>query len=641
MDGSSYFFNSIFEEQRDRGSRGRDSLVGLLGGAQVALLLEVKNNLVDGLADRDLAGIDDNVSVVGGLIRVIDTGQTLQLTSSGLPVQSLGVTSLANVDGGGDVDQDEPTARSLDDPLGVLAGLLIGGDGTNDGNTTRLSDVGSNVSDTLDRGVSVLLGVTEVGGKVPPELITIKGGDGTATVLQESDGQSGSDGGLSGARETGEEDGETLPVAGRVGSPENLDHVGEGEPGRDINTLLEPAAELGTGDGLDATALGDLVNLKVLTAVLDVDHVVVGQDLDAELALEGTDQVLGIVVSVEVLSVSVLTGTGVVTTNDEVGGTVVLTDEGVPQSFPGSSHSHGKGEEAEGGHARGVGLQQLQVDPDTGEVIDVSRLGHTDNGVDEHVGLGVAGSTEGQLTVRAMHGVTGLEGNNTDVAVLAEGSPDLGGGHTEIIKVVVDGERDSLKLTSQVHVGGLVEEVLDGGVTLVIGGTEHHLGFTSLVRSVDGADGQDSEGVSVLVSEGDTVTNLVGLGSLLSDIKGDGHGPDLSIGQPGGLDDALVVVFVEETLEGGETTVEEHLDIAQLARSEGDCRQGLGLLLQLVKGGPSDKQLLGLSNGKVIALRRHLFSVERTKKNEQVKKKDEKTRQEFSTKNSSVSCDVT
>ena len=606
-------------ENRDRG----DSLVGLFGGAQVALLLEVKDNLVDGLTDRDLGGIDDDVSVFGGLIGVINTGQTLQLTSPGLLVQALGVTSLAHLDGGGDVNKDEPTTGGLDGPLGVGTSLLVGGDGADNGDTTRLGDVGGDVSDTLDGGVPVLLGVTEVGGEVPPEVITVKGGDGTATVLEEGNRQSGSNGGLSGARETGEEDGETLLVARGVGSPEHLDHIGEGEPGRDINTLLETTTELSSRDGFDGTALRDLVDLEVLSTVLNVDHVVVGQDLDAELRLERANQVLGIIISVEVLAVSVLTGTSVVTTDDKVGSTVVLTDEGVPQSLTGTSHSHGKREETEGGHTRGVGLQQLEVDTDTGEVIDISRLGHTDNGVDEHVGLGVTSSTEGQLTVRAMHGVTGLESNNTNVAVLAEGSPDLTGGHAKVVEVVVDGEGDTFELTTEVDVSGLVEEVLNGRVTLVIGGTENHLGFAGLVGGVDGTNSQDSEGVSVTVPEGDTVSDLVLLGGLLGNIKGNGHGPDLAVDQPGVLNNGLVVVLVEETLEGGETSVEEHLDIAQLARSKSDGGKVLGLFLQLVKGGPSDKQLLGSSSGEVVALSSH---VERTRKTNTTKEKKKKTR---------------
>mmetsp|Transcript_23936 Transcript_23936/g.37280 ORF Transcript_23936/g.37280 Transcript_23936/m.37280 type:complete len:569 (-) Transcript_23936:50-1756(-) len=554
---------------------------------------------MDRLADRHLAGIDDNVSVSRDLIGVINAGQTLQFPRPGLLVQALGITSFAHFDGGGDVDQDEPTAGGFNGALGIGAGLFVRGDGADDGNGTGLGDVRGDVRHTLDGGVSVLLGVAKVGREVSPEFITVEGSDRSATILQKGNRQSRSDGGLTRSGETSEENSEPLLVAGRVGGSEHLDHIGEGEPGGDVNSLLESATELGSGDGLDGAPFGDLVNLKVLSTFFDVDHVVVGQDLDAELTLEAADQVLGVIVTIEVVTVLVFTGSSVVTANNKVGGTVVLTDKSMPQSLSGSSHSHGKREETKSGHARGVGLQQFQVDPDSGEVIDISRLGHTDNRVDKHVGLGIASSTEGQLTVRAMHGVTGLEGNNTDITGLAESGSGLSRGHAEIGEVIVVGERDSLELSSHVHSTGLVVDVLNGRVALVIGRAENHLGFTSLVGSVDGSNSQDGEGVSVLITEGDPVSNLVLLGGLLADIEGDGHRPNFSVGQPGVLDHALVVILVEESLKGGETTIEEHLHIAQLARGEGDGGQIFSLFLQLVKGRASDKELLGLTNAKI------------------------------------------
>jgi hypothetical protein len=139
------------------------------------------------------------------------------------------------------------------------------------------------------------------------------------------------------------------------------------------------------------------------------------------------DKNLSIIRTVVVLALLVLTGTGVVTTNDEVGSTVVLADDGVPESLTRTTHSHGEGQESKGSHTVGVTGQESLVDTDTGEVIDVTGLGETDDRLDEDVGLLGAGGADRQLTVSTVHGVSGLESNDLLPAELVEVSAELGG----------------------------------------------------------------------------------------------------------------------------------------------------------------------------------------------------------------------
>jgi hypothetical protein len=139
------------------------------------------------------------------------------------------------------------------------------------------------------------------------------------------------------------------------------------------------------------------------------------------------DEDLSIIRTVVVLTLLVLTGTGVVTTDDEVGSTVVLSDNGMPESLTGTTHAHSKGKEGEGGHAVGVSGQESLVDTDTGEVVNVTGLGETDDGLDEDVGLLRAGSADRQLTVSTVHGVSGLESNDLLPAELVEVSAELRG----------------------------------------------------------------------------------------------------------------------------------------------------------------------------------------------------------------------
>lgn len=128
-----------------------------------------------------------------------------------------------------------------------------------------------------------------------------------------------------------------------------------------------------------------------------------------------------------VLALLVLTGTSVITPNDEVGSTVVLADDGVPESLTRTTHSHGEGQKSKGGHTVGVTGQESLVDADTGEVIDVTGLGETDDRLDEDVGLLGAGGADRQLTVSTVHGVSGLESNDLLPAELVEVSAELRG----------------------------------------------------------------------------------------------------------------------------------------------------------------------------------------------------------------------
>ena len=208
---------------------------------------------------------------------------------------------------------------------------------------------------------------------------------------------------------------------------QHLDDLGVREPLGNLAAAAKASAQLGSGDIEGTNTLGNLINGGVLIAIGEVGHHLEGNDLNAELVTVLLDGVLGIVRAVEVDTLAVLAGTGVVTADDEVGRTVVLADDSVPDGLAGTAHAHGKGEETEDGHAIGVSGEESLVDADTGEVINVTRLGQADDGVDENVGMVRTGSADGQLSVGAVHGVTGLEGDDSGPAELVEVGADLRG----------------------------------------------------------------------------------------------------------------------------------------------------------------------------------------------------------------------
>lgn len=147
--------------------------------------------------------------------------------------------------------------------------------------------------------------------------------------------------------------------------------------------VLEPPAELGTANVERLHTLRHLIRRPVLVLLGQVGHLLEGHGGDVELFLVLVDQVLctslrsplfavhaekraylSIVRAVKVVAGAVLARTGVVATDDEVRRAKVFTDDGVPDGFPGSTHTHGEREKGELGHAVRVGLDDGFVDSD-------------------------------------------------------------------------------------------------------------------------------------------------------------------------------------------------------------------------------------------------------------------------------------
>ena len=200
------------------------------------------------------------------------------------------------------------------------------------------------------------------------------------------------------------------------------------EPVRDGGTSLEALPELGARNVKGLDTLGNFVDRLVLVRRWEVRHHLEWYHLDLKFVVVLCDQILCVVRAVEVLALRVLTRTSVITTDDEVSRTKVLTDDRVPDGFTGTSHTHREWEEGKVAHAvRVLGHNRL-VDTNTSVVVDVPGLGEADDGVHEHVGLVLASSADGELTVSTVHGVAGLEGDDLAPSDLVEVSAKLGGG---------------------------------------------------------------------------------------------------------------------------------------------------------------------------------------------------------------------
>jgi hypothetical protein len=233
--------------------------------------------------------------------------------------------------------------------------------------------------------------------------------------------------------------------------------------------LLEAAAQFGARDVEDGGAFGHLVHRVVLRLLLDEDHLLEVDHLDADLGRVLLEQLLRVVGAVEVLALAVLPRPRMVAAHDHVGAAVVLADHPVPDGLARAGHPHGEVQEA---HRRGRGRVVVKhglVAAHAGEVVDVAGLGHADDGVDQQVGLRLLRGAEGEFLMRAVKRVAGLEGHDAAPAELAEIGAELVRRVAAGLEVVVDGLLDSGHGAAEIDRAGLVVQVVDRRMGEVVG----------------------------------------------------------------------------------------------------------------------------------------------------------------------------
>jgi hypothetical protein len=142
-------------------------------------------------------------------------------------------------------------------------------------------------------------------------------------------------------------------------------------------------------------------------------------------------------------------------------------------------------------------------------------------------------------------------------------------------------------------------------VGLVTVGVEDELGLGLLVGPVDILDGQDADvAVVAVVTESDTGAGLEAhaLDLVLGKVEVDGHGEEVAVGETVVLANAeagqrgflvlcscscpcyqpIVILLVHETLQRGEATVDDELEIAKLALVQDNSGKSLCLSGELV-----------------------------------------------------------
>ena len=292
-------------------------------------------------------------------------------------------------------------------------------------------------------------------------------------------------------------------------------------------------------------------------------------------------RLLGGIGRVERLAGRVVAGPGVVAADDEVGAAVVAADDRVQQHLARPGHAHGQGQQAEHHGARlVVVVDQGAIATHARVVVHVARLGHADDRVDQEAAADLLGGALGQLLVRPVQGVAGLEGDDLAPAQRLEVLAELGRGAADLDEVVMRRHADHLEPARGV-MARLPAEVGDRGV-LGVGRAVGVPGLILLVVGVDLLDVEERQQVAVDVAQGQRLA----LGDAVAgrDRQGHGQGPEGAVGQPHLGDDPLVVGLAQERLQGREAADGQQLEVAQPPLVEGQAGEVLGGRLHL--GGP-------------------------------------------------------
>ena len=133
--------------------------------------------------------------------------------------------------------------------------------------------------------------------------------------------------GLASAGKPGEQDGEALEVARRIGAPKLGRNFGEGEPLRDLKPERKPAPEPGATQPEHPALVREPIDGKVAGLVLHVDDLQERHHGDAELFLVLGHKRLRLVGAIERPTIAIRAGGGVVASDDEMRAPVVPADD--------------------------------------------------------------------------------------------------------------------------------------------------------------------------------------------------------------------------------------------------------------------------------------------------------------------------
>ena len=154
---------------------------------------------------------------------------------------------------------------------------------------------------------------------------------------------------------------------------------------------------------------------------------------------------------------------------------MVFADDGMPDSLSWAAHTHSEREKSQDCHTVGIAGEESLVDTDTSEVVNIARFCQPDHWMNENICASCTGRAERKFTMGSMHGIPGLEGNDTGPTQLVEMKAKFGRRVSEGYIVVMVQTVDSFDFAPNVEILYSFEEVSYRGMFRVT--TKHFLGF--------------------------------------------------------------------------------------------------------------------------------------------------------------------
>ena len=311
--------------------------------------------------------------------------------------------------------------------------------------------------------------------------------------------------------------------------------------------------------------------------MLEIDH------LDPDFGLMLAEKLLRGIGVVEILALAVLARTGMVAPDDHVGAAVVAADDAVPDRLTRATHAHRQVQKRQRGGLGRILVQDRLIAADAGEVVDVARLGHADDGVDQQVRLGLTRGAEGQFLVRAVQWVPGLEGHDLAPAQLAEQRAQFVRRVAAGLEVIMHRLLDAGDRATQIDLACRVVQVVHRRMGQIVGPKD----LGRLIRLVGAplvADRQDRQDHAFLIAQGDVLTGGDLFGKGFVHVQRDRHRPQRAIGQAHVLHHAVIIRLPHEPLQRVESAVHQKLQVADLPRGQVPRGQIPRLDLQFLGG---------------------------------------------------------
>ena len=203
----------------------------------------------------------------------------------------------------------------------------------------------------------------------------------------------------------------------------------------------------------------------------------------------------------------------------------------MPERLLRSRHAHREVEQAQRGRLLRVVLEHVLVAAHARVVIDVARPRHADHGMQQQVGLALARRAEGELLVRAVHGVAGLEGDDLAPAKLAKPPAQLRRRVAQQLEVVVHRRLDAAQLPAHVDRARAMLQEVDARVVIVLRAEDAtRLGGLVGLPAVADLHGGDQHAFGI--AKRDVIAILEPGRELAAHVEVDRDRPDDARGQP-------------------------------------------------------------------------------------------------------------